>query len=141
MQQSSDGEEETIRQVIYQCIVALRGWDRTTIARIFANDPHAIHFGTAADEKYIGGAAYIHAMEQQHIVSFPDVEFDFLPGSPAIERHQSVAWVVGDARLSGTGHNHRYFHIDTRLTFILKKLEQDWQIVHSHFSVGVPAPQ
>jgi ketosteroid isomerase-like protein len=130
-------EHEEVREVIRRCIDALRQWDRAAMARIFADDPRAIHYGTAADEKYIGGAAYLQAMERQHTVTIPDVEFDFLPGSPAIETQDGIAWVVGDARLSGTSPTRHYFQIDTRITFILRKQDDRWQIVHSHFSIPV----
>ena len=140
MQSQYTENQADVRNVILQCIEALRTWDRATIARFFADDPRAIHFGTAADEKYVGGAAYLQAMEQQHTVTLPDVDFDFLPGSPVIETFHDIAWVVGEARLSGTLPNRRYFQIDTRITSILKKLQWVWQIEHSHFSVGVPSP-
>jgi ketosteroid isomerase-like protein len=136
--QQSDSVE--VEHIIRQCIGALRTWDRAKLAEIFADSPQSIHFGTSADECYIGGAAYLRAMERQRQVSIPDIEFDFLPGSPVIQMSGDVAWAVGNARIAGTTATHRYFHIDTRLTFILQKLDDRWQIVHSHYSVGVPGP-
>lgn len=132
-------EAEEVRQVIRECLAASRTWDRATMSRIFASDPHAIHFGTAAEETYIGGETYLGAMEKQHTHTIPDMEFDFLPGSPVVQARDNVAWVVGEARISGTI-NHRYFQVNTRVSFVLEKLEDTWRIVHSHYSIGVPVP-
>jgi ketosteroid isomerase-like protein len=133
-------EAEEVSQVIRECLAASRAWDGAALARIFASDSHAIHFGTAADETYIGGATYLHAMERQHTATIPDMAFDFLPGSPVVQARDNVAWVVGEARISGTTANGRYFQFNTRVTFILEKLDDRWQIVHSHYSIGVLPP-
>lgn len=133
-------EAEEVSQVIRACLAASRAWDGAALAQIFASDSHAIHFGTAADETYIGGANYLKAMEHQHTATIPDMAFDFLPGSPVVQARDNVAWVVGEARISGTTAQHRYFQFHTRVTFILEKLGDVWQIVHSHYSIGVPPP-
>jgi ketosteroid isomerase-like protein len=133
-------EAEEVRQVIRACLVASRTWNQEAMAQIFASDPQAIHFGTAAEETYVGGATYLHAMQQQHTQTIPDMAFDFLPGSPVVQARDNVAWVVGEARISGTTAHQRYFQFNTRVTFILEKLADVWQIVHSHYSIGVPTP-
>jgi|GEM_PF-5316468 len=138
--QISRALQEEIEYLIHACLTALKTWDRAALARIFADDPTAIHFGTAAEEKYVGGAAYLHAMERQRTKTIPEIDFDFLPGSPVIQSSGDVAWVVGDARLSGVTATRHYFHIDTRITFVLQLRDDRWQIVHSHFSIGVPSP-
>jgi len=99
-------EVEEVRQVIRDWLIAARAWDRAALERIFADDPTAIHFGTASDETYIGSAAYVRAMEQQHTATIPDMAFDFLPGSPVVQARDNVAWVVGQARISGTTPHH-----------------------------------
>ena len=132
-------ENEEVRQVIRECLNASRTWDNITMTRIFANDTQAIHFGTAAEETYHGGEAYLRAMREQHTSTIPDMEFDFLPGSPAVQTRDNVAWVVGEARISGTA-NQRYFQFNTRVSFVLEKLDGVWRIVHSHYSIGVPVP-
>jgi uncharacterized protein (TIGR02246 family) len=133
-------EVEEVRQVIRNWLAAARAWDRAALERLFADDPTAIHFGTASDETYIGSATYLRAMEQQHTATIPDMAFDFLPGSPVVQARDNVAWVVGQARISGTTPHHRYFQFDTRVTFVLERIEGAWRIVHSHYSIGVPAP-
>lgn len=129
-------EIEEVRWAVRECLEALRTWDSATLARIFDRDPAAVHYGTAEDEAYIGGETYLRAMERQHTVTIPDMEFAFLPGSPIIQARENVAWVVGQARISGTL-NHHYFMVNTRVSFILEKHGDPWQIVHSHFSIGV----
>ncbi len=138
MQTQHLGEVEEVRWVIRQCLDALRTWDRDTLASIFDPEMQCIHFGTAADEHYVGGVAYLRAVEQQHTVTIPDIEFEFLPGYPSIQTRDNVAWVVGEARVSGTSPAQRYFQIVTRITFILEKQDDSWRIVHSHYSIGVP---
>ena len=133
-------EAEEVSQIIRVYLAASRAWDQETIAQIFAGDAHAIHFGTAADETYIGGASYLQAMKQQHTTTIPDMAFDFLPGSPVVQARDNVAWVVAEARISGTTAKGRYFQFNTRLTFVLEKIDDAWQIVHSHYSIGVPPP-
>lgn len=134
------GEVEEVRWVIRECLDALRTWDQATLTRIFAADSAAIHFGTAAPETYVGSAAYLRAMEEQHTLTIPDMEFEFLPGSPEIQARAGIAWVVGEARVSGTMPNRRYFQFNTRISFVLEKIAEDWKIVHSHYSIGVATP-
>jgi ketosteroid isomerase-like protein len=133
-------EAEEVRQVIRAWLTAASNWDQTAMEQLFASDPQAIHFGTASDETYIGSETYLHAMAKQHTSTIPDMAFDFLPGSPAIQARDNVAWVVGEARISGTTANHRYFQFNTRVTFVLEKVTGVWRIVHSHYSIGVAAP-
>ncbi len=133
-------EAEEVRQAIHAWLAAARAWDSTAMMQIFADDPTAIHFGTAADETYVGSATYLRAMKEQHTHTIPDMAFDFLPGSPVIQARDNVAWVVGEARISGTTSNHRYFQFHTRVTFVLEKIDAAWRIIHSHYSIGVPAP-
>ena len=110
------------------------------IARIFDPDAQAIHIGTAADEFYIGGAAYVQVMERTHTQTIPDLQIEFAPGFPAIQTRSAWAWATGQALVSGTAPNGRYFAFPTRLTFVLEKAADRWQIVHSHYSIGVPTP-
>ncbi len=138
MSTSSLAEIEEVRWVIREALDALRAWDSDTIARLFASDDDAVHFGTAAEETYVGGAAYMRAMEQQHTVDIPDIEFEFLPGSPVIKVAGAVAWAVGQARISGTMPNQRHFMLYTRVTFVLEQRHGNLQFVHTHFSQGAP---
>jgi ketosteroid isomerase-like protein len=131
---------EEVRWVINEALNALKSWDRDTVARIFASDDDAIHFGTAADEVYVGGSTYIRAMERQHTVEIPDVEFEFIPGTLVIKAHDAVGWAIGQARISGTMPNGRHFMLYTRITFVLEQRPEGWQIVHTHFSQGAPRP-
>lgn len=140
MQAQQLAEVEEVRWVIHECLGALRAWDGATLARIFDADPQAIHFGTASDELYIGGSTYLAAMERLHTQTIPDVEFEFLPGFPIIQSRDAMAWATGKALVSGTAPNGRYFEIQTRITFILEKNKGAWQIVHSHYSIGVSTP-
>jgi ketosteroid isomerase-like protein len=133
-------QAEEVRQVIRAWLTAASNWDQAAMEQIFATDPHAIHFGTASDETYIGSETYLRAMAKQHTVTIPDMAFDFLPGSPVIQARDNVAWVVGEARISGTMPNHRYFQFNTRVTFVLEKINGAWRIVHSHYSIGVASP-
>ncbi len=140
MQTQHIAEIEEVRWVIRECLRALRGWDRETLHQIFDEDSAAIHFGTAQDEMYVGGATYLQAIERLHTETIPDIEFDFLPGSPIIQTRDTVAWAVGQARVSGTTPTGHYFEIPTRLSFVLEKNASGWQIVHSHYSIGVSTP-
>ena len=96
-------EAEEVRQVIRECLQAARTWDNATMSQIFANDPHAIHFGTAAEETYLGGDAYLRAMREQHTSTIPDMEFDFLPGSPVVQAQIDLECcrLPKDAAISG----------------------------------------
>jgi ketosteroid isomerase-like protein len=133
-------EDEAVRQVIRAWLAASQAWDRATMQQLFGDDPQAIHFGTAADETYIGSAAYLGAMERQHTLTIPDMAFDFLPGSPVIRARDGVAWVMGQARISGTLPNRHYFQFETRITFVLEKFDDTWRVVHTHYSIGVSTP-
>ncbi len=104
--------------------------DAAQLRAAFAPDPDVVMYGTGADEKRTG-LDEIQAQAERDWAQSDAVGMNFAWLS--ISAAGSVSWVATDAAFEITAGG-QSFKLEARGTFVLEKRENDWLIVHAHFS-------
>ncbi|MBX2998896.1 MAG: nuclear transport factor 2 family protein [Caldilineaceae bacterium] len=97
----------------------------------FAPDPDVIMYGTGADEKRVGVDEI--ALQAQRDWSQTDSAIVNY-GWTSISAAGNVAWAATDATFE-LGVGGEEMRIPARITFVLEQRDEQWLIVHAHFSL------
>jgi uncharacterized protein (TIGR02246 family) len=123
------GVQDEIRAVFDQMIEAQNAGDAERVRSMLSQRPDAVHIGTDAEEWWtskqvadavgaVGGADDIQAVSD-------DTE---------IHVQGDVAWAEGRGRFTSAGGGER----PVRMTAVFAREDDQWKVVQSHASIGVP---
>ena len=122
--------EGEIRAIIQKLTVAYGRRNIEEFLDCFASDDDLVLYGTGADEKRIG-MEQIRAQVERDWAQTESISMSF--GWISISAAGSVAWAAIDGAFD--------FRVDgqdgtlpARVSFVFERREDNWLIVHSHFS-------
>lgn len=123
--------EAAVKAVLEKVTEGYANRDVAQLLSAFATDPDVVMYGTGADEKRIG----LKEIQAQ-------AERDWSQTDSAVVRYEwisvwrtgSVAWAATDAsfHLKADGQE---MTLPARITFVLENRNEQWLIVHAHFSL------
>ncbi|MEX2624680.1 MAG: nuclear transport factor 2 family protein [Acidimicrobiia bacterium] len=122
-------------EVIDSVRSAYMAHDDETLLSHFAEDAHII--GTKAGESWTNHGDILRALRSDFGLSRIQGQLADLSPSPDVHVEGDLAWSVMEGRFDFGARSHL-----GRWTCVLKNIDDEWKVVHSHFSVpeGVRTP-
>jgi hypothetical protein len=129
-----EADKTAIQAVLDNYITSIENEDMELYSKIFVHDPDMVNFGTAVTERIVGWEALEKVIEAQNAalsetkITQSDVTIDLSPEG-------RFAWATSlwnfKAKMDTLT-----LDLPVRCTWILEKINKDWEIVHFHKSVG-----
>ena len=135
-----EAEAEAAKTVVDDFWRAIRDQDVELLSRVVATDDELIVFGTDAQERWVGSAAFLSA-EEQMMQAFDVDSLDRREETFQIHSRGAVAWfsTVFDIEISVDGELASLKGL--RTTGVIEKRDDDWVIVQAHTSLPVSGQQ
>jgi ketosteroid isomerase-like protein len=134
-QQNSTKDELVIRNLVENWASAVRRKDLSGILR--HHSPSMLMFDVPPPLQSLGIEAYGISWDLFFSWSHEPVVFDI--GEMSITAGNDVAFVTALMRCAGTEANGKDIDLDFRLTIGLRKIDNQWIVMHEHHSI--PATQ
>jgi len=123
------GPQDEVRKVLYEMIEAQNAGDAGRLRSMLSERPDAVHIGTDAEEWWTSGQvvdAVAAASGGDDIRAVAD-DID-------VHIHGDIAWAEGRGRFTRADGAER----PVRMTGVLVREDNQWKVVQSHASIGVP---
>ena len=123
------GAQDEVRAVFNQVIEAQNAGDAERVRSMLSERPDAVHIGTDAEEWWTSGQvvdAVAAASGGDDIRAVAD-DID-------VHIHGDIAWAEGRGRFTRADGAER----PVRMTGVLVREDNQWKVVQSHASIGVP---
>jgi ketosteroid isomerase-like protein len=125
------GPQDEVRKVLDEMIEAQNAGDAGRLRSMLSERPDAVHIGTDAEEWWTSGQvvdAVAAASGGDDIRAVAD-DID-------VHIHGDIAWAEGRGRFTRADGAER----PVRMTGVLVREDNQWKVVQSHASIGVPNP-
>ncbi len=123
------GPQDEVRKVLDEMIEAQNAGDAGRLRSMLSERPDAVHIGTDAEEWWTSGQvvdAVAAASGGDDIRTVAD-DID-------VHIHGDIAWAEGRGRFTRADGAER----PVRMTGVLVREDNQWKVVQSHASIGVP---
>ena len=123
------GPQDEVRKVLDEMIEAQNAGDTGRLRSMLSERPDAVHIGTDAEEWWTSGQvvdAVAAASGGDDIRAVAD-DID-------VHIHGDIAWAEGRGRFTRADGAER----PVRMTGVLVREDNQWKVVQSHASIGVP---
>jgi ketosteroid isomerase-like protein len=123
------GPQDEVRKVLDEMIEAQNAGDAGRLRSMLSERPDAVHIGTDAEEWWTSGQvvdAVAAASGGDDIRAVAD-DID-------VHIHGDIAWAEGRGRFTRADGAER----PVRMTGVLVREDNQWKVVQSHASIGVP---
>ena len=123
------GPQDEVRKVLDEMIEAQNAGDAGRLRSMLSERPDAVHIGTDAEEWWTSGQvvdAVAAASGGDDIRAVAD-DID-------VHIHGDIAWAEGRGRFTRPDGAER----PVRMTGVLVREDNQWKVVQSHASIGVP---
>jgi ketosteroid isomerase-like protein len=123
------GPQDEVRKVLDEMIEAQNAGDAGRLRSMLSERPDAVHVGTDAEEWWTSGQvvdAVAAASGGDDIRAVAD-DID-------VHIHGDIAWAEGRGRFTRADGAER----PVRMTGVLVREDNQWKVVQSHASIGVP---
>ena len=123
------GPQDEVRKVLDEMIEAQNAGDAGRLRSMLSERPDAVHIGTDAEEWWTSGqvvdavAAASGGDDVRAVADDIDVHI-----------HGDIAWAEGRGRFTRADGAER----PVRMTGVLVREDNQWKVVQSHASIGVP---
>jgi uncharacterized protein (TIGR02246 family) len=129
-----ESEQVKVQLILEQYIKALTTKNMELLSKIFAHDEDMVMFDGNISKRFVGWKA-LKGRFQEHFNSFEKLDITFKELDIKIHASGEVAWLscILNANLLNQGQQGSIN--DLRVTWVLEKQNQNWVIVHAHFSL------
>ncbi len=129
-----ESEKVKVQLILNQYIKALTTKNMELLSEIFAQDEDIVMFDGNISERFVGWEA-LKGRFQEHFNSFEKLDITFKELDIKVHAFGEVAWLssILDANLLNQGQQGIISGL--RVTWVLEKRNQNWVIVHAHFSL------